>query len=47
MKPLRLTNIIFVMYILTSAGNKMHSSVRKSSFMKPAPDLYVIYADDR
>ena len=39
MKPVRLTNL----YFLTSAGNKMHSLVRKSSlvrrkgFMKPAP----------
>ena len=30
MKPLRLTNL----YFLTIAGNKMHSSDRKSSFSK-------------
>ena len=41
MKPLHLTNLDFP----TSAGNKMHSLVRKSSlvrctgFMKPAPGL--------
>ena len=44
-KPLRLTNL----YFLTSAGNKLHSLVRKSSlirrkgFMKSAPVVVNAY----